>query len=144
MTSDSRTKLIENSIYRGKRETETRIHSPLFGREIGVMIQHDHDRTEISDQQVRTVESFAQIETGLDRVKLELFRHWQTVDGGDEFEFANPDEAFARAELLYLLVPPRQEWDGNVSYIRFKVDWDVEHGAAIFVIDGVIDEFANR
>ncbi len=143
MTADLRKALLERATYRGDKETESLIYSPLFGRDIVVMIQHEHDRTEPSDDQLEQIESFAKLHTGLDKIKRELYSQWKTVDNWGEFELANADRAFADAKLVYLLVPPRTMFDEVVCLLRFSVKWDEEHGAAIFVRDGVIGEFAN-
>jgi hypothetical protein len=137
-----RTWLSQNAGHCGELETETRIFSPLFDQNVAVMIQHDKGRSDVSDQQLHILQTFAKLSTGLEKIKQELYRHWETVDNWGDFNYSDAEETYSNAKLLYLLIPPREKWGPDVSVLRFAVKWDVEHGAGIFIRRGVIEEFA--
>ncbi len=87
-----------------------------------------------------------QLSGGLERIKEELFLHWENCAdfASSDTDYVDSNATFFASEFLGLLIMHKEHcWDSDASQLRFKVPWDPEHGAGVFVRGGAVAEFGD-
>ena len=122
---------------------ESSVHSKLFDSAIPVCVYLQDELEELSRQQFASIKHFSDMEKGNDRIAEILFEHWQNNDSFGKFNYESPSEIIHHAQPSFLLVLPLSEWGEGVCMLMFKVEWDVEHGAGVFIVNGVPVEYGD-
>lgn len=123
---------------------ETKFFAPLFDREIDLTVYYDDGRNAISPRQLEAVNQFAAITEGIDLIAEQLYQQWWNNSDSFEFECEDAQHALANAELQYLFINSEGYWGpARCSMLRYRPQWDEEHGAGVFVVNGQISRFGD-
>lgn len=120
---------------------------PLFERKVEVDVCLDQPLSlGLSLRQTALLEQSSTLDDGLSKIEEALYSHWW--NNSDywvvDLEISSPREAMSHASLLRVAIDRETSpWGPDTYMLRFKVDWDPEHGAGVFVRNGVPAEFGD-
>jgi hypothetical protein len=121
---------------------ESSVFLPVLQRRVPLFVWFDPNHHTISERQLRCLDILLAVPpTRLHDIKEQLYARWGEYDHfyTDEidFEYDSAEAAFAASTLsgLFLYSPDFPEADYAV--LRFRVEWDPEHGAGVYFDRGV-------